>query len=88
MDATPSVGRLRWRCRRGMRELDILLSGFLEREYPKLAPEQQQAFASLIECQDPDILDWLMDRRNDYPIGCGDLIQRLASRARQEPVRE
>jgi antitoxin CptB len=27
------IGKLRWRCRRGMRELDVLLSRYLDEEY-------------------------------------------------------
>ena len=54
------IGQLRWRCRRGTKELDRILSGFLEHEYPQVDPSLQQAFVLLLEVQDPDIYDWLM----------------------------
>jgi antitoxin CptB len=57
------LNRLRWRCRRGMRELDILLNGFLERQYQKLSSGQQHSFTRILDEIDQDILDWIMDRK-------------------------
>ncbi len=54
------VGRLRWRCRRGTKELDRMLGGFLEEDYAQAPIELQKAFIALLEVQDPDIYDWLM----------------------------
>ena len=64
MPDTPDrrLERLRWRCRRGMRELDVLLMGFLDRRYASLGDEAQQAFESLLSLPDPDILDLLSGR--------------------------
>ncbi len=56
---TAPIGQLRWRCRRGTKELDRILGGFLEHDYPHSAPALQQAFVALLEVQDPDIYDWL-----------------------------
>ncbi len=58
-DSIP-IGQLRWRCRRGTKELDRILGGFLEQEYLQVDPSLQQAFVLLLEVQDPDIYDWLM----------------------------
>jgi antitoxin CptB len=47
-------GRLRWQCKRGMRELDELLARYLDSTY-KQAPESEKlAFRSLLEVPDPD----------------------------------
>ena len=56
------LGRLRWRCRRGMKELDILLLDYLERHYPQAGLAPQQAFARILEMQDPDIHCLLVGR--------------------------
>jgi antitoxin CptB len=64
------VKRLRWRCRRGVRELDILLTRFLDERFERLDAEGRESFAALLECQDPDVVDWLMGRRADYPASC------------------
>jgi len=54
--------RLLWRCRRGIREMDLLLRQFVERYYPDLDPEVQQQFEYFLEETDLDILAWIMGR--------------------------
>lgn len=54
--------RLAWRCRRGTRELDILLGGWLREDYAAAGETERVAFESLLEQQDPDLWDWLMAR--------------------------
>jgi antitoxin CptB len=56
------VARLRWRCRRGMRELDQLLGGWLVSRYPCADASAQRAFAELLEQPDPQLWDWLSGR--------------------------
>ncbi|MGH8594880.1 MAG: succinate dehydrogenase assembly factor 2 [Gammaproteobacteria bacterium] len=51
--------RLKWRCRRGIRELDLILGEFLERRFGTLSRNQQEVFAHLLEQNDQDILAWL-----------------------------
>ena len=58
----PDPNRLRWRCRRGMRELDQLLGWYLEARFPHVDNAAQQAFADLLEQQDPALWDWLTGR--------------------------
>ncbi|MGI9202989.1 MAG: succinate dehydrogenase assembly factor 2 [Woeseiaceae bacterium] len=47
--------RLKWQCRRGMRELDVLLSGYLEKTYPASDDASKQAFRRLLELSDPEL---------------------------------
>jgi len=54
--------RLRWRCRRGMRELDQLLGWYLDARYAGCDDGQKAAFSTLLEQQDPELWDWLMGR--------------------------
>ncbi|MBA3493667.1 MAG: succinate dehydrogenase assembly factor 2 [Gammaproteobacteria bacterium] len=54
------INRLRWRCRRGMRELDIVLERFLDRRYHQLAEADQLRFAELLDQADQDIMAWLL----------------------------
>ncbi len=61
VDAT-QLGRLRWRCRRGMRELDVLLGGWLDAHWADASPVQRAAFADLLEQQDPDLWAWCSGR--------------------------
>ncbi|MDN5924186.1 MAG: succinate dehydrogenase assembly factor 2 [Xanthomonadales bacterium] len=52
--------RLRWRARRGTRELDSLIGWWLDQRYAGAGVEQRQAFDALLDAQDPDLWDWLM----------------------------
>jgi antitoxin CptB len=56
------LGRLRWHCRRGMRELDVLLLSYLENEYPQATAEDRRAFVAILDLPDPQILGYLLDR--------------------------
>lgn len=50
--ASAELGKLRWRCRRGMRELDDLLVRWLEREWPTAPESQREVFLRLLDCED------------------------------------
>lgn len=55
----PIPARVRWKCRRGMREMDILLSRFLERGYEALDEDARADFDRLLDLPDQDLLLWL-----------------------------
>ena len=52
--------RLRWHCRRGMKELDVLLAGWLDRCWPEADDARRRDFAWLLEQPDPDLVEWLI----------------------------
>lgn len=54
--------RLRWKCRRGMRELDQLLTRWLEREWRDSPAGQRAVFLRLLETEDDRLWVWLMGR--------------------------
>ena len=54
--------RIRWHCRRGMLELDLVLSAFIERHLAQLEPASLDAFTTLLERTDPELLDLVMGR--------------------------
>jgi antitoxin CptB len=51
--------RVRWHCRRGLLELDIVLSKFLDKHYATLSAEQKSVFKELLELPDNDLWDLL-----------------------------
>lgn len=55
MSDASELRRLHWRCRRGMKELDVLLERYLEHAYPAADESRRQAFARLLELQDPEL---------------------------------
>jgi len=56
------LGKLRWRCRRGVRELDVLMTHFIDQSYANLSDQEKNAFNKLLEVQDPIIMDWVFGR--------------------------
>ena len=56
------LSRLRWRCRRGIKEMDIVLQRFLEQGYPALSTQQQIYFDQILDESDLDIMDWILGR--------------------------
>jgi succinate dehydrogenase flavin-adding protein (antitoxin of CptAB toxin-antitoxin module) len=54
--------RLRWRCRRGLLENDLVLARFLERRAAGLDREQLAALNALLESDDNDLWDLLSGR--------------------------
>jgi antitoxin CptB len=58
----PEMARLRWRCRRGMKELDLLLLDYIEHWYGEAGEAGQLAFKRLLSMPDPEILALLTGR--------------------------
>jgi antitoxin CptB len=56
---TANIKRLRWRCRRGMRELDLMLEHFLLHRYSAVSTDLQHNFERLLGCEDDQLWDWL-----------------------------
>jgi len=54
--------RIRWHCRRGLLELDLVLSKFLDKRYPYLSSSQKAVFVSLLAYTDNDLWDLLSGR--------------------------
>jgi len=69
MADTKEHDRLRWRCRRGMRELDELLQPFASRYLADLGSDELASFCQLLECQDHKLLAYLM--LNEIPADQG-----------------
>jgi antitoxin CptB len=59
--------RIRWRCRRGLLELDLVLEAFLARGYGRLDAGQRRLFDELLERPDNDLLDLALGRSEPEP---------------------
>jgi len=55
-----SDARLRWQCRRGMRELDELLLRYFEQVYPGSDEDEKSAFRQLLMLPDPELVAYLL----------------------------
>ncbi|HEX5364671.1 MAG TPA: succinate dehydrogenase assembly factor 2 [Gallionella sp.] len=57
-----NLERIRWRCRRGLLELDILLGRFIERHYATLNPGERDEFEALLDMPDNPLWDMIAGR--------------------------
>ncbi len=80
----PPISQLRWRCRRGMLELDILLNTFLDKEYAALSAEQTNLFITLLDYPDQTLYELLMGKMQ----ACDMNMARLITTIRQIPSQE
>lgn len=60
MSAEEQRAHTRWLCRRGMKELDVLLTGFLDAYYDTLTAAEQASFRAVLELPDPDLWSCLV----------------------------
>lgn len=58
--------RMRWRCRRGLLELDLVLERFVVRHYAGLDAEGRRAFDALLDMPDTALWD-MITGRSDAP---------------------
>ena len=67
---------LAWRCRRGTRELDLLLSAYLERAYPTASGDERARFEALLEQRDSELQALFFGKSQDAH-AFGDLPARI-----------
>ena len=58
----PEIKRLRWRCRRGMRELDQLMLRYLDRRWSTADEAERNLFLRLLDTEDDKLWRWFMGR--------------------------
>ena len=64
------LSKLRWRCRRGLLENDLLIERFFDQHASGLTVRQAQALGELMDLADNDLLDLLLRRKD--PVGALD----------------
>ena len=78
------LSRLRWLCRRGMKELDIVMSRYLEQHYASASDAEQGHFKVLLEMPDPDLYDLLLGRSVTSDVELARFIQLLRNMPEQK----
>lgn len=73
--------RLRWRCRRGMRELDQLMLRYLDRLWLSADAAQRQHFERLLETEDDQLWRWCMGREVCEDRELDGILQRILATA-------
>ncbi len=71
------LAKLRWRCRRGMRELDALLLKFVERSAASLSAADLARFEEILELPDPVLHAYLLGRSAPADAATASFIERI-----------
>lgn len=82
MSLTDNKPRLRWACRRGMLELDVLFMPFVEEAYDLLSVKDKQVFERLLEEQDPELFAWFMGHKVCEDKELNDMVQFILGRVK------
>ena len=80
--------RIRWLCRRGMKELDVLLERFVAVEYDAMDVRQHSEFVNLLDAEDPELWGMVMQRvepENDIQAGLLAQIRRFERAGGSKP---
>ena len=76
------IAKLRWRARRGMRELDALLERFIEVQAATLSDAEIGCFEGILELPDPVLHAYLLGRSVPDDLATTVLIDRIRGSAR------
>ncbi|MCL9781530.1 succinate dehydrogenase assembly factor 2 [Vibrio sp. S4M6] len=71
--------RIKWACRRGMLELDVVIMPFFEECFNSLSESEQKDFVSLLECDDPDLFAWIMGHRRSENLVHAAMVDKLVA---------
>lgn len=71
------LDRVRWRCRRGMLELDIVLQEFVDKHYMRLSEIELQQFDTLLNFPDNDLWDMITAKKEIEDIKLRSVLQLL-----------
>ena len=69
--------RIRWHCRRGLLELDLVLNQFLESRFNQLTTEQKGALTRLLDLPDNDLWDLVIGRAETDDVACAEIVSML-----------
>ena len=75
-----NLSQLQWQCRRGIKELDLVLSLYLQQHYASANNNEQLAFKYLLQHEDPLLFDLLLGNsqpQNKYQIMLIEKLRRL-----------
>lgn len=76
-----TLAKLRWQCRRGTKELDALLQGYLTTQYMKADDDEKALFASLLRWEDDELQDVLLGGKEPVEAALKPLIDKIRCRS-------
>ncbi len=81
MESDVNIKKILWRCRRGTKELDLVLTEFVELNFRNLSAEEQDSFQALLEVEDPLLTRWLCLNETPQDHGMVKIVERILSSA-------
>jgi len=75
----PPKSKLYWRCRRGMKELDLVMLRYLDHHYDAAPESERQAFIAMLDVQDPELWAWLTGRERPADPAMADVLAKAAT---------
>jgi antitoxin CptB len=72
-------GELVWRSRRGTKELDLMLSRWLERCYAHATDDEKAQFARFLDLPDPEMVAYLLQHEKPTDPAFATLVSQLAA---------
>lgn len=81
MTDLPSKSRIRWLCRRGMKELDVLLEKFFAADFDDLTDQEVASFLALLNLEDPDLNATLLGKLPPASDNIAHVLDRIRSHA-------
>ena len=76
-----SVSKLKWRCRRGTKELDYLLEGYFEKYYSLVNRDEQALFVELLTLQDAQLILFLLGEQLPASKGLASLVKKIRNQS-------
>ena len=80
-----SRGYFKWRSRRGMKELDVMLNRFIDQHYDELDASQLSDFNRLLDSQDTDLWYWFMGKSEPQDVAFKTLVQNIRDASSSNP---
>ncbi len=69
--------KLLWRCRRGVKELDVVFTKFVDSSYDGLSEQQKTTFSQLLDIEDPIILSYMLNQTTPDDVDIADIIDKI-----------
>ncbi len=84
MHSVEDKARVKWACRRGMLELDVVIMPFFEQCFDELTDTEKQNFTSLLECDDPDLFIWFMGHKRSDNLDHASMVDKIVAYNRSQ----
>lgn len=84
MSSLANISRIKWACRRGMLELDLLLTMFVADEYSLLSASDQATFVEMLSLPDPTLFAWLLGKEKPDQKDFAEIVKKIRDHAQSK----